>query len=449
MSNESWPKIEIVPVSQLQPAKRNARTHSKQQIRQIARSIERFGFTNPLLISDDNRVLAGHGRRAAAQDLGILSVPCLRLSGMSDADKRAYIIADNKLALNAGWDMEILASELGELASLDFDLTLTGFEQSEVDAVLIAAAEASQEPANPLDECPAPPGKDQAVTRPGNIWSLGRHRLLCGDAKDETGVASLMGDRLADMVFTDPPYNVPILGHVSGLGRIKHREFAEANGDLSIEQFTTFLRLSFETFERRCRNGAIVYTCMDWRHLREVLSAGYSVFNELKNICVWSKAQGGMGTFYRSQHEMVLVWKIGDQPHTNNFGLGDKGRYRTNLWSYPGVNSFGSNRMEELALHPTVKPVAMVADAIRDVSNRGDIVLDTFGGSGTTLIAAEKTGRSARLVEIDPAYCDVIVKRWQTLTGKSAILAENGRSFEDIEADRHVAATTRVAEAAE
>jgi DNA modification methylase len=440
-------QIETLPVGDLRLAKRNARTHSKKQIAQICRSIERFGFTNPILIDDDGRVVAGHGRLAAAKKLGLQSVPCLRLRDMSEADKRAYIIADNKLALNAGWDMEILAEELGQLVELDFDVSMIGFDQPEVDTILSLAADASPKPTGPEDTCPELPNPDLVVTRLGDLWTLGRHHLLCGDAKDQEMVSRVMGGCVADMVFTDPPYNVPIDGHVSGLGRTKHREFTEASGELSIAQFTSFLAASFEAIERACKNGAIVYTCMDWRHLREVLDAGHSVFNELKNICVWSKTNGGMGTFYRSQHELVLVWKVGDQPHTNNFGLGDKGRYRTNVWSYPGVNSFGAERMQELASHPTVKPVALVADAIRDVSNRGEIVLDTFGGSGTTLIAAEKTGRCARLVEIDPAYCDVIVRRWQRLTGKSANLTGSDRSFEDAKAERHTQATSQLAEA--
>lgn len=205
---------------------------------------------------------------------------------------------------------------------------------------------------------------------------------------------------------------------------------------MSTLEFTQFLTTAFEGIERVCRNGAIVYTCMDWRHLREVLGAGHAVFSDLKNICVWAKTNAGMGTFYRSQHEMVLAWKVGDEPHTNNFGLGDKGRYRTNIWSYPGVNAFKAERMAELESHPTVKPVAMVADAIRDVSNRGEIVLDVFGGSGTTMIAAEKTGRCARLLEIDPGYCDVSLRRWEKLTGKRAVLSGTTLSFEDVQAER-------------
>jgi DNA modification methylase len=429
-------RVEFIEIARLRPSARNARTHSGKQINQIARSIERFGFTNPVLVDDWNNIVAGHGRVAAAGKLGHREVPCLRINRMSDADRRAYVIADNKLALNAGWDVEILAIELADLIELDFEIGHTGFDQPEIDRILFDAQEASVKPAGREDDYPPSPEVGDAVTKVGDLWELGRHRLLCGDAKDPDIIDQLMEGAKADMVFTDSPYNVPIAGHVVGLGRIRHREFAEASGEMSIPEFTGFLTTAFEGIERACRNGAIVFTCMDWRHLREVLDAGHAVFNELKNICVWSKSNAGMGTFYRSQHEMVLAWKVGDAPHTNNFGLGDKGRYRTNVWSYPGVNTFKADRMTELASHPTVKPVALVADAIRDVSNRGEMVLDVFGGSGTTLIAAERTGRIARLLEIDPTYCDVTVRRWEKLTGKRATLSGSGRSFEAVGTDR-------------
>lgn len=424
--------IQLIKLSELHSAKRNARTHSKRQIKQIADSIRCFGFTNPVLIDDKNQIVAGHGRVAAAQSLGIPEIPCLRLGDMTDLDKRAYIIADNKLALNAGWDMEILAGELEGLTDLGFDVALTGFELPEIDMVIEQAAQASPDTVEPEDVCPEP--ASQPITRSGDRWIMGRHVLLCGDAKEPGIVDALMGGTRADMIFTDPPYNVKIEGHVSGLGRTRHREFQEAAGEMSCDQFTQFLSHTLSAAAKACRDGAIAYVCMDWRHLTEVLAAGKVAFSELKNLCVWAKTNGGMGTFYRSQHEMVLVFKAGTAAHTNTFGLGDKGRYRTNLWTYAGVNTFKSDRMDELASHPTVKPVTLVADAIRDVSHRGEVVLDIFGGSGTTMIAAEKTGRRAMLLELDPLYCDVIIRRWQKLTGKYARL--NGDTFESIEQQR-------------
>jgi DNA modification methylase len=421
-----------VDVNELKPAPRNARTHSKAQINKIANSVRRFGFTNPVLIDKGRNVVAGHGRIAAAKQLGMTEVPCVVLEDMSEAERRAYVLADNKLALDAGWDFEILAGELQGLIDLGFEVDLTGFSQPEVDLVIQEVQDSSTNREEPADYHPEP--DPEPVSRHGDLWVLGRHFLACGDAKDPAVIERLMGGRKADMVFTDPPYNVRIAGNVCGLGRIKHREFSEASGEMSREQFTAFLAEAFAVAEKSCRDGAIAFTCMDWRHLGEVIAAG--LFTELKNICVWSKTNGGMGAFYRSQHEMVLVWKVGTAAHTNTFGLGGKGRYRTNVWTYPGVNTFRSERMEELASHPTVKPVALVADAIRDVSNRGEIVLDIFGGSGTTLIAAEKTGRSARLIEIDPIYCDVIIRRWEKLTGKSVVLASTEETFETVKCDR-------------
>jgi DNA modification methylase len=426
--------LQHIRISELRPAPRNARTHSKRQIKQIADSIRRFGFTNPVLVDDEHVIIAGHGRVVAAKDIGLAEVPCLLLSDMSAADKRAYIIADNKLALNAGWDVEILAGELQGLIELGFDVAITGFELPEIDIILSDALEASQAHIGPEDEHPQ--HVTHATTRQGDLWCLGRHKLLCGDAKDPSNVERLMAGELADMIFTDPPYNVPIAGHVTGLGRHQHREFVEASGEMSKAQFTAFLVQTLGVAANMCRDGAIAFVCMDWRHLQEVLEAGHQTFDELKNICVWSKTNGGMGTFYRSQHEMVLVWKKGTGAHTNTFGLGETGRYRTNVWSYPGVNTFKPNRLDELAYHPTVKPVALVADAIRDVSNRGDLVLDSFGGSGTTLVAAEKTGRRARMLEFDPLYCDVIIKRWQTITGKRAVLAGTDQTYESIAVSR-------------
>ncbi|MDC0887298.1 site-specific DNA-methyltransferase, partial [Altererythrobacter sp.] len=280
------------------------------------------------------------------------------------------------------------------------------------------------------DEIAEPFG--EPVTRMGDLWQLGRHRLLCGDTRNAAEMELLMGDDKADLVFTDPPYNVAIDGNVCGLGSVKHREFAFASGEMSRAQFVTFLNDTLGNIARVMRDGAIAYVCMDWRHMSELIEAGETSFTELKNLVVWNKTNGGMGAFYRSKHELVFVFKQGSAPHTNSFGLGETGRYRTNVWDYAGISSIGANRSEELAMHPTVKPVALIADAIRDCSRRGEIVLDGFGGSGSTLIAAEKTGRLARLIEYDPLYCDTIVRRWQAYTGKQARIAGANEKFDDL-----------------
>ncbi|HUE80385.1 MAG TPA: DNA methyltransferase [Sphingomicrobium sp.] len=427
--------IEYRDATELKPYDNNARTHSKKQIRQIADSIKRFGFTNPILITDQTQVIAGHGRLEAARLLGMPKVPTVKLSHLSEAERRAYILADNKLALNAGWDREILAIELQALVDLEFDVEITGFSLAEIDLVLDEAHESSPEAGDPVDD-EIPPFADLAVSRPGDLWELGRHRLICGDARAASDYSRLLTGEAADLVFTDPPYNVPIDGHVCGLGRVQHREFAMGAGEMSQSAFTGFLVETLGNAARNCRDGAIAFVCMDWRHIGELLSAGSQAFSELKNLCVWNKTNGGMGAFYRSKHELVFVFKVGTAPHTNSFGLGETGRYRTNVWDYAGISSISASRSDELAMHPTVKPVALIADAIRDCTRRGEIVLDCFGGSGSTLIAAEKTGRTARLIEFDPFYCDTIIRRFEKVTGKPARLSDAGGLFEDVAEQR-------------
>jgi DNA modification methylase len=428
-------KLERVPIAALKPYPANARTHSRRQIKQIAASIERFGFTNPVLVDDDLMILAGHGRAEAARLLGIEEVPIVRISHLNEADKRAYVLADNQLALKAGWDRETLAIELQGLIDLNFDVGVIGFEVAEVDMILDAAHEANPDARNaPEDAAPAP--LQHAVTLAGDVWLLGRHRLICADARDTFAYAKLMGETPADVMFTDPPYNVPIDGFVGGNGKVKHEAFAMGCGEMSEAEFEGFLACTLAPAAAHLKDGAIAFVCMDWRHMKELLNAGAKVFDELKNLCVWTKSNGGMGALYRSQHELVFVFKKGAAQHDNNVELGRFGRNRTNVWAYAGANAFSRERDAELAMHPTVKPVALVQDALKDVSKRGAVVLDPFGGSGSTLIAAEKSGRSARLIEIDAIYCDVIVKRFQDFGGKQARLEGSGQSFDDVAEQR-------------
>lgn len=428
-------RLEHVALSALKPWARNARTHSKKQIRQIADSIETFGFTNPVLIDGENTILAGHGRVAAAKLLGKDAVPCVRLEAMTPDQKRAYVLADNKLALKAGWDEEILAEELKALISLDldFDISVTGFEIAEIDT-LIDGLE-PEESHDPADEALPPLDEDRIVSRPGDVWIMGPHRLICGDGLKPATYKTLMGGRKAQMVFTDPPYNVPIDGHVSGLGKVKHREFAMASGEMSRPEFTGFLKSAFEQMAAHSVEGSIHFICMDWRHMGEMLEAGGTAYYELKNLIVWAKDNAGMGAFYRSRHELIFAFKKGKAAHINSFELGQHGRNRSNVWSYRGMNTFRAGRMDELALHPTVKPVDMIADAIKDVSRRGAIVLDAFGGSGSSLIAAHKTGRRGYLIELDPVYVDRIVRRWQAHAHDDAVLLATGERFDDLDRD--------------
>ena len=420
-------------IDALTPWSGNARTHSSKQIRQIAASIETFGFTNPVLIDEAGGILAGHGRVAAARQLGCSEVPCLRLDHMTAEEKRAYVLADNKLAENAGWDRDILTLELGALveADLDFDIGVIGFEAAEIDLIIDDGI-----PGEPDPELEALPNlAERAVTRLGDLWQLGSHRIICGDVRDQKVVAELMGPDRARMVFTDPPYNVPVQGHICGKGKVKHPEFAMASGEMDFEGFTQFLSDCLAQLASVSCDGSIHYICMDWRHMGEIHAAGHQVYHELKNLIVWAKDNGGMGSFYRSRHELIFVFKNGTEPHLNNFGLGETGRCRTNVWEYRGMSSPSAERDALLALHPTVKPVAMIADAVRDCSCRGDIILDGFGGSGSSLIAAHQTGRKARLIEIDPIYVDRTIRRWQQVAHDDAILVSSGESF--AERERH------------
>jgi DNA modification methylase len=419
------------PIDLLKPDPANARSHSKKQIRQIARSIETFGFNVPVLVDADLQVLAGHGRLLAARRLGLSDVPTIRLEHLTPAQARAFAIADNRLAEIATWDDRLLGEQLHELSELelDFSLDVTGFEIGEIDLLIEGAAPQ----ADPDDAVPRPQA-GPAVCRPGDLWQLGPHRIYCGSAIEEDAYRVLMGEGRAAAVFTDPPYNVPIEGHVSGLGAIHHREFAMASGEMDKGAFTEFLAQACGLLARYSRDGSLHYLCMDWRHLRELLDAAQQVYSEQKNLCVWAKDNAGMGSLYRSQHELVFVFKHGRGRHRNNVQLGKHGRDRSNLWSYPGARSLSRTGDEGnlLALHPTVKPVRLVADALLDSTARGDIVLDAFLGSGTTLIAAERVGRVCCGLEIDPLYVDTAIRRWQAHTGEDARHTKTGCSFDEI-----------------
>lgn len=421
----------MVRITDLKPWKNNPRTHSKKQIRQIADSIKEFGFVNPVLIDGEDRIIAGHGRVEAAKLLGMTEVPAVRVDRLSETQIRAYVIADNKLALNAGWDEGLLQLELKELAvNLGFDVTLTGFETAEIDQ-LILGGEVDED-----DEVTEPDHSRPAVSRMGDLWRIGPHFVLCGDATKPESYRRLLAGQQAQLVFTDPPYNVPIKGHVSGLGKVQHDEFAMASGEMDRTEFTAFLATIFQNLTAHSVEGSVHYVCMDWRHMREVLEAGEGCYGSLLNLCVWNKTNGGMGSFYRSQHELVFVYQNGRGSHINNVELGKHDNYRTNVWTYAGVNTFGQTRDADLAMHPTVKPVALVADAIKDASKRNAVVLDAFGGSGTTLVAAERTGRRGYALEISPAYVDTIVKRVSEATGEKAVLAGTDETFDAVRAWR-------------
>jgi ParB-like chromosome segregation protein Spo0J len=428
--------ILYLKIDQLKPFSRNARTHTKRQIKQIAESIRVFGFVNPILVDRNNRIIAGHGRVEAAKLLGLQEVPTILLEGLTEDQIRAYIIADNKLAENAGWDRAILAVELQHLLTLDcadFTVDITGFEVAEIDAII-------EDPIRPEEEdefLEQVPGRTP-ISETGDLWFLGKHRLLCGNSLHDQTFKTLMGNRRAAVVSVDPPYNVRIDGHATGKGAIHHREFAMASGEMSDAEYVSFLGTSLRLLARYSANNSLHYLFIDWRHVGDLIAVGKQNYDEFLNLCCWVKDNGGMGSFYRSRHELVLVFRKGKGPHRNNIQLGQFGRNRTNVWQYPGIHSFLKQSEEGnlLALHPTVKPVAMVADAILDCTARGEIVLDSFLGSGTTLLAAERVGRLCYGIEIDPIYVDVAIRRWQEYTGEAAIHASTGKRFDEIAAQK-------------
>lgn len=413
--------VEMAPVTSLTPYDQNARTHSKKQIAQIAQSIKGFGWTNPILVDEAGRIIAGHGRLEAAKSLGIDGVPIVRISDLTEDQKRAYTLADNKLALNAGWDGEILKSEMELLlqADLAFSIETTGFEMGEIDVILDGDGASAAERSIPE------PRTDWHATDIGDVWQLGRHRLICGDALDPATYDKLLAGARVDATFTDPPFNVPINGHVGGLGSIQHDEFVMASGEMSDEEFCSFLLTFCQRLDEVSNPRAVSFLCMDWRHIADLIRAGKATLGDLLNLAVWDKGVGGMGSLYRSQHELIAVFRKAGASHRNNVQLGKHGRNRTNVWPYPGVQS----RRADLKLHPTVKPIAMVADAIKDVTARGDLILDPFAGSGTTLLAAEQTGRRAACAELDPKYVDLIIRRFEEATGEQGVHVGSGLPF--------------------
>lgn len=423
---------------------KNPRRHSDKQVGQLARSISTFGFNCPVLIDQHDQVIAGHGRLLAVKTLGWKEVPTIALEHLTPSQVQAYRIADNRLTDLSDWDDQLLAEELQFLqaAELDFDLTAIGFELPEIDLRIQSLALDDEEPAFAPDET------RPSISRPGDVWTLGAHRVICGDALDPQAYAALLGQAKAALVITDLPFNRSITKDLSHNGRTQHAEFPMASGEMSTAEFTTFLTQVMGLMRDASEEGVLLYQFMDWRGMTEILSAGHANDLELKNLVVWNKGCGGMGSFYRSQHELVFVFKAGAAKHTNNIQLGRFGRNRTNVWDYPGANSFarGSDEGNLLALHPTVKPVPLIADAILDASERGDIVLDPFLGSGSAIIAAERTGRRGYGIELDPRYVDIAVQRWQRLTGRDAVHADSGMSFEAVALLRSVSPPTTVPE---
>jgi 16S rRNA G966 N2-methylase RsmD len=409
----------LVRVETLKPLGRETRKHPPAQIRKLQASIEQFGFVLPIVIDATSRVIAGWGLALAAKKLGLPEVPAVTITDLDEPKLRMLRLALNRLSEDSRWDLEALRLEFSDILEIsgEIDLRISGFEMGEIDVAFEGSGSDEEDDLPALNETSTP------VTKPGDLWLLGEHRILCANALMSESYARLLGDERAQMIFTDPPWNTPIAGHVSGLGSTKHGDFAMGCGEMPAAEFEAFLRATLGHAARHSDDGSIHFVCMHWGKIRELLAAAADLFSETKNLCVWSKTNAGMGSLYRSRHELIFVFKRGDAPHINNVELGRFGRNRTNVWDYPGQNVLNGTSKSKLSLHPTVKPVALVADAIRDCSNRNGVILDPFGGAGTTLIAAERTGRRACLIEIDPRYVDVTIKRWQNLTRRTAVCA--------------------------
>jgi DNA modification methylase len=399
--------IQEISIGRIKPNSRNARTHSAKQIRQIANSIVAFGFANPLLVSEDGELIAGHGRYAAAKLLGLENVPVVVVAGLSPAKQRALAIADNKIAENAGWNRERLAIEMPELAGLlsaeGLDVSILGFEPVEIEHI---QTDFERSAADPQDTVRPKWCEAVAVSKPGDLWVLGNHKLLCGDARGAADVARLMTGCRADVAFLDPP----------------RAEFAMAGGEMSSPDFVHFLRRSFDAAASVSREGAVHFVCMDWRRIAEIMAAAEQIYGKAIDVAVWVRPEAGQGYLYRNQHEFIGVFGVGrldTEP-------GRRKCPRSNVWHYAAVNG----RLVEL--HPTAKPIALVADAMKDCTRRGDVVLDTFAGPGTTVMAAERVGRHARALEVEPRLVDIAIRRWQAITRRDAVHAESRLSFDEI-----------------
>jgi DNA modification methylase len=430
MRNDVLPSLALVDirVDDLRRSSRRIRKADPAHIREVAASISALGFCAPVLIGRANEVLDGDIRVEAAKFLGLAAVPCVRIDHLTETEQKLLRLAVNRLAEKGKWDLDELKIEFEELILEEVPIEISGFTLDEIDQIMISdGAEAVEQ---------GPLGPDEgavAIARIGDVFQLGPHRLVCGDATDPTVLRLLMDGDSTRLVLTDEPYNVPIAGHVTGGA---YREFAMASGEMTTEQFLAFNIAWIEAAAGYLCDGGVFGTFIDWRGQPTVHAAATKLGLEPLNLVVWAKTNAGMGSLYRSQHELLPLFKKGNAPHVNNIDLGKRGRWRSNVWTYPGASSLGSDARRGLQDHPTVKPAAMLEDALLDLTNRGDIVIDPFLGSGSTLIAANKTGRVCRGIELDPLYVDVIIRRYEAATANHAILVETGETFERLAALR-------------
>jgi DNA modification methylase len=416
-------KIDVRRVSQLKPAKKQIRKITTAHVGRVARSIRSHGFIGAIIVRKD-RVVDGHTRLAAAQQVGLTQIPCIDVDHLDEDEARVLAIGLNRIAELGEADFDVLKIEMEELLALDFDLTVTGFSAQEIDIITL-------DDPGPVggdeEEIPEPP--EEPVSRLGDVFILGDHRAACADALDAESYELILGTRVATALISDPPYNVKIENNVSGLGKHKHGEFIMGSGEMSNDEFYEFLKTFLDRGAERLIDGGALMSFIDWRSVHTLINAALAVGLKQVNLAVWDKGSGAMGAYLRSTHELIPIFCRGDKLSINNVQLGKHGRDRQNIWRYPGANRPGSSAADALGDHPSPKNVQMIEDAILDVTNRGDTVLDPFLGSGTTIIAAENTGRAACGLELDPNYLDVIVRRWERLTGLEALHEETGLTF--------------------
>lgn len=421
IGQEQMLKIEYLAISELKEYERNIKIHSKKQVNKLIASIKQFGMVNPILIDNNNTIIAGHGRLQALEKLGYTKIPVIRIEHLSETEIKAYRLADNKIADDAIYDQELLKIELEDIMlDEEFVITNTGFEIAEIDSIILEDYTTTPKKSDKADEIETM--QIPKRVKSGDIWKLGSHILLCGDATNKLHYNKLMQKDKAGLIITDPPYNVPISGHVC---KTKHDEFEMASGEMTNAEFEDFSKNFMQNLVLFSKNGSLHYIFIDWRGINTFLNSGSLFYSELKNICVWNKLIGGMGSMYRSQHEFICVFKNGGMPHINNIELCKHGRYRTNVWGYAGISATNPKSLNLLKMHPTVKPVGMLHEIILDASKSADVVLDPFGGSGSTLLACQRAKRKARIIEISPHYCDLILYRFENLFNQSPKFVKN------------------------
>lgn len=431
--NDLLPELRLseMALSDLRASPHRTRRSTPEHVARLAKSIADLGFTVPILVCD-SEIVDGHVRVEAASQLGLEKVPAIEVGHLSPVEVRKLRLALNRTAELGEWDLDQLRGEIIALETLEVDLDSTGFTVQDLDIIrLTDVDEDVGEDWEDILEAEGP-----AVSRTGDLWLLGEHRIVCGNALEADVTARLLGGEPVDLVLTDPPYNVPIAGNVSGLGRKVHGEFAMASGEMDDDEWQAFLDRTLAVLADSLAEGGVVFAFMDWRSIDRLYAAGAAAKLNLINLVVWYKQAGAMGGLYRSAHELIAVFCKGASPRTNNVALGRHGRNRTNVWEAPGANRRGSSANAMLSQHATPKPVELCVDAILDVTQRGGTVLDIFLGSGTTLIAAEKTGRACRGIEIEPRFVDVTIRRWEAFTGQEAVLEATGGTFAQVSEGR-------------